>query len=65
MAVYQWVESFDTAKGRAMLGGAPTRTDVFGDSEVLAAYPYLADVRPSSPTPRSAIVKDSTVWSRA
>ncbi len=35
-----WVESFDTAKARAILGGAPTRYDVFQDPEVLELYPY-------------------------
>lgn len=37
-----WVESFDTAKARALLGGQPTRTDVFEDAEVLEKYPYYS-----------------------
>jgi len=40
----KWVESFEIAKERALKGGAPTRTDVFTDEEVLEKYPYYADV---------------------
>jgi len=40
----QWVESFETAKARAMAGGSPTRSDVMSDAEVLAACPYLDTV---------------------
>ncbi len=40
----KWVESFEICKERALLGGAPTRTDVFNDPDVLAKYPYFADV---------------------
>lgn len=40
----QWVESFETAKARAMAGGSPTRSDVMTDAEVLAACPYLDTV---------------------
>ncbi|HRY24581.1 MAG: sugar ABC transporter substrate-binding protein [Geminicoccaceae bacterium] len=36
----KWVESPEIAKKRAMLGGSPTRKDVFADEEVLAKYPY-------------------------
>ncbi len=36
----QWVESPEIAKKRALLGGSPTRSDVFADEEVLATYPY-------------------------
>ena len=40
----KWVESFEIAKERALMGGAPTRTDVFNDPDVLEKYPYYADV---------------------
>ena len=40
----KWVESFDIAKQRALLGGAPSRSDVFNDAEVLAKYPYYSTV---------------------
>lgn len=40
----QWVESFETAKARAMAGGSPTRSDVMSDAEVLATCPYLDTV---------------------
>jgi len=43
-AFIEWVESFDVAKERALSGGAPTRTDVFQDADVLAKYPYYGDV---------------------
>jgi len=43
-AFIEWVESFDIAKERALLGGAPTRTDVFRDNDVLAKYPHYKDV---------------------
>jgi multiple sugar transport system substrate-binding protein len=36
----KWVESHDVAKKRALLGGSPTRTDVFDDPDVNAKYPY-------------------------
>lgn len=35
-----WVESKEITKQRALLGGAPTRTDVFDDPDVNAKYPY-------------------------
>ena len=40
----KWVESFQIAKERALLGGAPTRSDVYNDSDVLAKYPYYSEV---------------------
>ncbi|MBK1663043.1 ABC transporter substrate-binding protein [Rhodospirillum rubrum] len=40
-----WVESFPIAKARALQGGAPTRSDVFDDAEVLAKYPYYRDLK--------------------
>ncbi len=43
-AFIEWVESFDIAKERALLGGAPTRADVFQDPDVLAKYPHYKDV---------------------
>lgn len=43
-AFIEWVESFDIAKERALLGGAPTRTDVFQDKDVLAKYPHYSAV---------------------
>lgn len=36
-----WVESFEIAKQRALMGGQPTRFDVLRDPEVLKAYPYF------------------------
>ncbi len=36
----KWVESYDIAKKRALLGGAPTQTKIFTDPEVVAARPY-------------------------
>lgn len=39
-----WVESFEVAKKRALLGGAPTRFDVFRDKEVLAKYPTMSEM---------------------
>lgn len=35
----EFIESFENCKTRALAGGAPTRTDVFNDEEVLAKYP--------------------------
>jgi ABC-type glycerol-3-phosphate transport system substrate-binding protein len=40
----QWVESFPVAKQRALMGGSPTRADVFADPEVLAKYSYYDEV---------------------
>lgn len=39
-----WIESFDIAKERALLGGSPTRKDVFLDQDVLARYPHYTKV---------------------
>ena len=36
----KWVESPDIAKRRALMGGAPTRFDVFTDEEVVKKYPW-------------------------
>jgi multiple sugar transport system substrate-binding protein len=41
----KFIESFKIAKERALLGGSPTRTDVFTDKEVLAKYPHYAKVQ--------------------
>lgn len=41
----EWVESFDVAQQRAMLGGSPTRFDVFDDEEVNATYSYYPALR--------------------
>lgn len=41
----KWVESFEIAKKRAMLGGAPTRLDVLEDPEVIENYPFQAKIR--------------------
>ncbi|PZX12881.1 ABC-type glycerol-3-phosphate transport system substrate-binding protein [Palleronia aestuarii] len=35
----KWVESPEIAKRRALMGGSPTRLDVFDDAEVIAEYP--------------------------
>jgi len=40
----EWVESKDIVLQRALAGHAPTRSDAFTDEDVLAAYPYYADV---------------------
>ena len=43
----KWVESYEIAKKRALLGGAPTQTKVFVDPEVVAArsyYPILGEI---------------------
>ncbi len=37
---YQWVESYEIAKKRALLGGAPTQTRIFTDPDVIAKRPY-------------------------
>ena len=41
----KWVESFDIAKERALLGGSPTRKDVFADSDVLGQFPQYVKVQ--------------------
>ncbi len=43
-AFIEWVESFEVAKERALLGGAPARIDVFEDADVLAKYPHYSEV---------------------
>lgn len=43
-AFIEWVESFPVAKERALMGGAPTRSDVFSDPDVLNEYPYYKEV---------------------
>jgi len=43
-AFIDWVESFEIAKERALLGGAPARSDVFEDADVLAKYPHYSEV---------------------
>lgn len=40
----KWVESPAVAKERALMGGAPTRYDVFGDADVLAKFPHYQKV---------------------
>jgi multiple sugar transport system substrate-binding protein len=41
----KWVESPEVAKKRAMLGGAPTRTDVFDDPELNAKFAYYPQLK--------------------
>jgi multiple sugar transport system substrate-binding protein len=41
----KWIESPEIAKKRALLGGSPTRTDVFEDPELLAKYEYYPALR--------------------
>ena len=41
----KWIESPAIAKQRALLGGSPTRIDVFEDPEVLAQYEYYPALR--------------------
>lgn len=36
----KWAEDFETAKKRAMLGGAPTQSAIFNDPDVIAKRPY-------------------------
>jgi ABC-type glycerol-3-phosphate transport system substrate-binding protein len=43
----KWVESYEIAKKRALLGGAPTQTKIFVDPDVVAArsyYPILGKI---------------------
>jgi len=40
----KWVESPEIAKRRALMGGAPTRFDVFTDEEVVKKYPWYPKV---------------------
>jgi multiple sugar transport system substrate-binding protein len=41
----RWIESPEIAKQRALLGGSPTRVDVFEDPELLAKYEYYPALR--------------------
>lgn len=41
----KWVESSEVAKKRAAQGGAPTRTDVFGDPELNQKFPYYPQLQ--------------------
>lgn len=41
----QWVESPEIAIKRALLGGSPTRTDVFDNAEVIDAYPHVTALK--------------------
>ena len=41
----KWIESPEVAKQRALLGGSPTRVDVFEDPELLAKYEYYPALR--------------------
>lgn len=36
----KWAEKYETAKQRALLGGAPTQSKIFTDPEVVAKRPY-------------------------
>lgn len=40
----QFIESKEIRKERALKGGSPTTKDIFEDADVLAAYPYYAQV---------------------
>jgi ABC-type glycerol-3-phosphate transport system substrate-binding protein len=37
----KWIESYDSAKKRALAGGAPTQTKLFTDPDVVAKRPYM------------------------
>jgi multiple sugar transport system substrate-binding protein len=41
----KWIESPEIAKERALLGGSPTRSDVFDDAELPKKYPYYPALR--------------------
>jgi len=41
----KWVESYEIAKKRALLGGAPTQTKIFTDADVVAARPYYSTLQ--------------------
>ena len=41
----KWIESPEIAKKRAMLGGSPTRSDVFEDAELNAKFVYYPALR--------------------
>lgn len=40
-----WVESFDIARRRALNGGAPTRSDILSDPDVLKKYSWYEQVK--------------------
>ncbi len=41
----KWVETYEIAKKRALLGGAPTQTKIFTDKDVVAARPYYSTLQ--------------------
>ncbi|TJY42465.1 extracellular solute-binding protein [Cohnella pontilimi] len=41
----KWIESFNSAKERALLGGSPTRRDVLADSDVVGVFPHYVKVQ--------------------
>ena len=41
----KWVESYEIAKKRALLGGAPTQTKIFTDADVVVARPYYSTLQ--------------------
>jgi ABC-type glycerol-3-phosphate transport system substrate-binding protein len=51
----KWVESTSVARKRALDGGAPTRSDIFKDKDVVAKYPWypqtLALLEKAQPVP--------------
>ena len=49
----KWVESPEVAKKRALLGGSPTRSDVFDDPELAQKYPYYPALRDLLDTARN------------
>ncbi len=49
----KWIESPEIAKKRALLGGSPTRTDVFEDKELLAKFEYYPALRQVLETSRN------------
>ena len=44
----KWIESPEIVKKRAMLGGSPTRTDVFDDPGLSQKFPYYPAAASSS-----------------
>ena len=49
----KWIESPEIAKKRALLGGSPTRSDVFDDPELAQKYPYYPALRDLLDTARN------------
>src|SRR5918996_1403496 len=49
----KWIESPEIAKERALLGGSPTRSDVFDDPELAEKYPYYPALRDLLDTARN------------